>query len=1368
MSPDEGEPSDDELRALRAELLAELADGDDPDGPAKWATAADRSYELYLRRNAAAELELADDCFARAFARPGGEEIWDAWRIVHAHVLLLKYDLGPDHDLAERAHALLRAGLAGLADDSPFAHLGVLGRYLLTRLGLLRWSDAADQPADVRRELLTEAVRLHGAALADQEPGSAVAAELHGELGGLHHERHRIAGDLPDAEASARHYREALAAPAPDSDVALLHYGLATALMVHGRQAVDRDLLTDARAEFGRALVAAGGPTAERPWWGREAAARMVHIRAVLWWEWDDATQVGPGVAELEPLLAEPDALDELSPPILESFGRLIYQRATERADDADRDRALGLMQHALDRWRPDRDGSPGSLGLLVAALQQARYRTDADPHRLPAVLAGSGLALREADGRPVEFHRTAVSFHAWARHEAVQRGIAAPDPESDALFQDAFRAVMETLHGVEQGEAFLNLGDDEFNGLVNEVADSRQLPLQFDRMYRQWLDLDPAGRQSEETAAFLLSMVPTLDPHGTHVTAEQKDALLRAGLKARQDDPVGLSALHVVAGTLKLHDGAAGDGSGLEEALQYLDTAGAIADGRDQRLTDGVKVLRSLALGQRGQMLGGYDEIAAAATAIADVRDQAGSGPYLQLLLDAQLAGLEALQHARRGDLHGTDRCLARLTRAYAELNPDSPARGEIWTMVENTRTARDQLARAAGAPPSTEPHNAPSGTELRRLAARLPRNRHAWVLGDAGIARCVRAFDRDDLRGLEAAMELLREALTLVDEGSDDWLRYASCLANGHCAKASRLQDRRELETGIALMEQAARTAAGPEHRLWATIGLSLARAYRLRADPARDDRRHGRHAGLESLRGHTWAALLQSGTGHAAEAAREATECALEVAAWCLADDVPEDAVQALDACRGLVLHAATTSMSLPDLLTAAGRSDLADEWRSAGADGPADTAAPVPSELRRRVLTALTADRTADTLPSRLLDPPTPDEIAAALRSLRADALVYLVPASDERGGAAVLVAADGGVHWLPLPLLKEDAGPLRDYRPGGPSVRDMGPVPHSTGPADPPDVPLRRQLDRLCSWAWYAAMKPLLELLVPPPGRTRPPSLILVPMGTLGTVPWHAAWSEPHAPGARRYAVERAEISYAASARLLCEVAARPAAPHTGSALIVGNPTGDLWHAGEEADAVQRTFYPHGSYLGRRPAGRADGPGTPDGVLGWLRRDTPGGVLHLACHANVAVNERHSSYLSLSGGELAAEELTEAAGRGGGLELVLLAACRSHISGRGHNESYSLATAFLVAGARSVVGSLWPVPDDATSVLMFMTHHFLRREVELPGRALRRAQLWMIDPGRVLPADLPGPMADRAAAVDPDDLSAWAGFTHLGQ
>ncbi|MGW5028683.1 CHAT domain-containing protein, partial [Streptomyces albidoflavus] len=533
--------------------------------------------------------------------------------------------------------------------------------------------------------------------------------------------------------------------------------------------------------------------------------------------------------------------------------------------------------------------------------------------------------------------------------------------------------------------------------------------------------------------------------------------------------------------------------------------------------------------------------------------------------------------------------------------------------------------------------------------------------------------------------------------------------------------------------------------------------------------DDLALSRRAGLSALRGHAWRALVQSGTAHTTLAARDTTDAALEVAGWCLADDAPEQAFKALDACRGLALHAAVTTWSVPARLHAAagpGAPDpallgLVADWEAAVRPTPGQETPSVPSALRRRVLDALAAHGGSG---DRLLEPPSPDDVAEALRRAGHDALVYLVAGGQGRGGHALVLTRKGELHTLRLPRLNEDAPPLRAHLDAQQhAARDLGPAPA----AAPPPAP-RRTLDDLAAWAWRTAVGPLLAELAP---AGRPPRLVLVPMGALGVVPWHAAWT---GTGPRRYALQEAEFSYAASARLYCESAARAPATGTGPALVVGDPTGDLPGAGEEAVAVHRAFHPDGRYLGRRTAPPPDGPGTPAEVLAWLRSTAgagapPGaGVLHLACHATVTPTERHSAGLELAGGRLTAEELTEAAEAAGArLGLVVLAACRSHVSGRGHNEAYSLATAFLVAGAHTVLGSLWQVPDDATSVLMYLTHRHLR-EGDPPVAALRRAQLVLVDPGRAGLGELPPALAARAARIDPDDLTGWAAFAHLGR
>jgi len=83
----------------------------------------------------------------------------------------------------------------------------------------------------------------------------------------------------------------------------------------------------------------------------------------------------------------------------------------------------------------------------------------------------------------------------------------------------------------------------------------------------------------------------------------------------------------------------------------------------------------------------------------------------------------------------------------------------------------------------------------------------------------------------------------------------------------------------------------------------------------------------------------------------------------------------------------------------------------------------------------------------------------------------------------------------------------------------------------------------------------------------------------------------------------------------------------------------------------------------------------------------------------------------------------------------------------------------------------VVGSGWKIPQSSSAVLMFMFHHFLAARDCSPRDALRRAQLWMTDPGRVPPASMPAGLR-KALAEDGrtslDDVLAWAGLTHQGR
>ncbi|MFC8230559.1 CHAT domain-containing protein [Streptomyces sp. NPDC057287] len=1355
---------------------------------------AETAYRKYGETGDPGELALAAAAFEDVFADPGTGPAWADRHVMFGHVRCFQYDAAPSDRLLRHARHLLDEGLRGLAadPDGDGARDGTrtLAHVLSCNVAKFRFLASDGGSNGLRLPLLDEAVRRHTEAETwltgwaghpDADPGTL--SELHEAQGYLYFQRSLLTGDTEAARAAATHYAAVLDAALPTSDLAFIQHSMGMALLVRARVTGDRALWEEAGEAFGGALARAGESGGGEQPWSRDAEVRLAYVHAVLWAAWKDPEHGEAAAREVGRLLAEPGAEERLDPVFLDAFARVVYEWAGRRSDGEGQDRALAMLRRALGLWQPERDGPVLATLLLTAGYQQMRYYADQDPQRIREVGRLAGRALAEEQQGP-ELTDAAVLMQGWARTVLEERGLLEPDDDRSIPPTDTGAVVRiwgTVVENAENGRCFPGQGgtDPHLPGTLSLSFERSRRDADFALMYAHWSRMEEGSRARAEYGAAVLTMSVLADLQAETGTGEQRDALLDAMLRTDQDDPAWQRRAHGMAGWVLLRYEARGKGPGMDRVMAHLGRAVAHDPGAHHDY--GLDLMALVARMHRAQTEGGTDELDAMRTIFERLRDDSSVPAYMLLLTEAHQLFMEARAATLRRDLAVVDRCIHRVSAVHARLGTDDPSRVEVWTGLALTHLAREGLARRLGAPPLPRPlPGAPTAAQLRSSSLSFHRGRRAWVLGSNGAHGLVMAALDEDTDATAEAMELIGEAAALAEPGGEDHLRYTGMLAGGHwtlaCALSAPRPRDEHLAQAITLLEQAVRTCGGPEHPLYASSALALARAVRERAARTRRnttrDLRTSLRGGLDALRGYAWSALLQSGTEHAAQVAAQATEEALEVAAWALRDGDPVSAVEALEACRGLTLHAAVTSGTLPQRLARAGLGSLADEWRAALADPePAGLFSGgggeggVPSALRRRVLTALRAR--AGTPQDHLLDPPDIPAVAGALRSLGRDALVYLVPESDEGGGAAVIVTATGEVHALPLPDLSEQAGPLRDYGPAPGAGRDLGPAPQSGAPAGRPGP--RLALDRLCGWAWYAAMRPLLDVFAAPGRPHRVPRLVLVPMGRLGLVPWHAAYRAD--TRGRRYALQEADLSYTASARLLCEVAARPVAGAPAGALVVGDPTGDLRYAGEEADIVQRTYYPLGQFLGRRSGGAANGAGTPAEVLAWLRGDgSADGVLHLACHASVVESARHTAGLALHGGGLYAEELAEAV-RGAehaGPALVVLAACRSHVSGHGHNEAFTLATAFLVAGARSVLGSLWPVPDEATSLLMLLAHHYLRREGESSAGALRRAQLWMLGTERALPEGFPPGQAARAARVDPADLSAWAGFLHLGR
>jgi hypothetical protein len=197
---------------------------------------------------------------------------------------------------------------------------------------------------------------------------------------------------------------------------------------------------------------------------------------------------------------------------------------------------------------------------------------------------------------------------------------------------------------------------------------------------------------------------------------------------------------------------------------------------------------------------------------------------------------------------------------------------------------------------------------------------------------------------------------------------------------------------------------------------------------------------------------------------------------------------------------------------------------------------------------------------------------------------------------------------------------------------------------------------------------------------------QPTELILSPHYVLNLLPLHAAtWGgQP--------LIRRLPVAYLPSPALAGEIA-RKRKPIDGEALLLGNPTGDLGGAEDEARAVAARLARRGhrfsSFLRERATITEVRSRAP---LAWL--------VHFACHARLNYRDFLRSGVELADGRLSALDVTA------WLELkravlVYLGSCASgQAMVGGADELMALVRVFFYAGSPSVLAALWELDDAA--------------------------------------------------------------------
>jgi len=283
----------------------------------------------------------------------------------------------------------------------------------------------------------------------------------------------------------------------------------------------------------------------------------------------------------------------------------------------------------------------------------------------------------------------------------------------------------------------------------------------------------------------------------------------------------------------------------------------------------------------------------------------------------------------------------------------------------------------------------------------------------------------------------------------------------------------------------------------------------------------------------------------------------------------------------------------------------------------------------------------------------------------------------------------------------------------------------------------------RQVDVIGEKLKRAVLDPILSALE---GCQR---LIISPDGLLNLIPFETLRS-----GEDRWVIDDFDVNYVSSGRDLLRSTGKPLTP--GEPIVAADPDYDCCSTAKR-DKTDTVFFeplPNTRLEGREVAAKL-GVSPLIGkqvVKSRLMAAKSPAVLHIATHgffdddareltAQLEFQALRSSGLALAGANCAGRGLAPPKGEDAGIltaeaaslldlegtELVVLSACQTGVgaihSGQG---VYGLRRAFALAGARSLVMSLWEVPDETTRELM---DYFYTALLQGAGRseALRAAR-----------------------------------------
>jgi tetratricopeptide (TPR) repeat protein len=265
----------------------------------------------------------------------------------------------------------------------------------------------------------------------------------------------------------------------------------------------------------------------------------------------------------------------------------------------------------------------------------------------------------------------------------------------------------------------------------------------------------------------------------------------------------------------------------------------------------------------------------------------------------------------------------------------------------------------------------------------------------------------------------------------------------------------------------------------------------------------------------------------------------------------------------------------------------------------------------------------------------------------------------------------------------------------------------------------------RQITETLAWLWRALIEPLDGHLRNVAGLRDGAPVVLMPPGLLGILPLQAAGPDK----CGKHFCELWTVSFAPSVRGLvtCKERLRERKFATPKLLAVIDPPGRAALAGArgEGEMLRRFFSRAEQVVLEGASARLEA------VLHHLSTAT---YFHPSTHGSHHPWMPELSALHLADSPLRLEMLSDI--KLDAARLVFLSACETGLANvrRAPEEFIGLPAGFVQAGAACVVGSLWPVLDDATFLMSskFYELHLDEdgRERLAPADALRSAQDWL--------------------------------------